>query len=214
MPDSKSKTNIYPTFLSNDVEVIDTSTLYNGFFKLVKYQFKHRLFAGGWSDVVERELLTRGQAVALLPYDPVKDQVVMIEQIRVGALGQAQPWQLEIVAGIIDKEESAIEVAKREAVEEAGLNVEQTEHINGFYPSSGGCSERIELFVGKIESPETAGIFGLESENEDIKVHILTRKEAYALVENGTIENASSVIALQWLMLNHKMLRDKWLTRE
>lgn len=214
MSDSKSKSSSYPTFLSDDVEIITIDTAYSGFFKLLKYQFRHRLFAGGWSDVVERELLDRGHAVALLPYDPVTDQVIMVEQIRVGALGQSQPWQLEIVAGIIDKKETPIEVAKREAFEEAGLMVNQIQHINGYYPSAGGCSERIELFIGKVDAPESAGIFGLESENEDIRVHILTRKEAYALVENGTIENAASVITLQWLMLNHKVLRNKWLTRE
>ncbi|GAB7219208.1 ADP-ribose diphosphatase [Vibrio comitans] len=201
----------YPTFHNDDVEILATDTLFKGFFSLVKVKFRHRLFAGGWSEEIERELFERGHAVAMLPYDPVSDQVVMVEQIRVGALGETRPWQLEIVAGMLDKEgEDPIDVAKREAVEEAGLDVTHIEHISGYYPSAGGCSERLELFVGQITAPTSAGVFGLESEGEDIRVHILTREEAYEMVKNGTIENAASIITIQWLMLNHQQLRAQW----
>ncbi|GEA50551.1 ADP-ribose pyrophosphatase [Vibrio inusitatus NBRC 102082] len=204
----------YPTFHNDDVEILTTDTLFKGFFSLVKVKFRHRLFAGGWSEEIERELFERGHAVAMLPYDPVSDQVVMVEQIRVGALGETRPWQLEIVAGMLDKEgEDPIDVAKREAVEEAGLDVTQIEHISGYYPSAGGCSERLELFVGQIKAPTSAGLFGLASEGEDICVHILTREEAYEMVESGTIENAASIIAIQWLMLNHQQLRTQWVVQ-
>ncbi|GEM78372.1 ADP-ribose diphosphatase [Vibrio superstes] len=206
-----SNDSSYPTFHNDDVEILATDTLFKGFFSLVKVKFRHRLFAGGWSEEIERELFERGHAVAMLPYDPVTDQVVMVEQIRVGALGEARPWQLEIVAGMLDKEgEDPIDVAKREAVEEAGLDVTHIKHISGYYPSAGGCSERLELFVGQIKAPTSAGVFGLESEGEDIRVHILTREEAYEMVKNGTIENAASIITIQWLMLNHQQLRAQW----
>lgn len=206
-----SNDSSYPTFHNDDVEILATDTLFKGFFSLVKVKFRHRLFAGGWSEEIERELFERGHAVAMLPYDPVSDQVVMVEQIRVGALGEERPWQLEIVAGMLDKEgEDPIDVAKREAVEEAGLDVTHIEHISGYYPSAGGCSERLELFVGQITAPTSAGVFGLESEGEDIRVHILTREEAYEMVKNGTIENAASIITIQWLMLNHQQLRAQW----
>ncbi|MEZ8965609.1 ADP-ribose diphosphatase [Vibrio breoganii] len=206
-----SNDSSYPTFHNDDVEILATDTLFKGFFSLVKVKFRHRLFAGGWSEEIERELFERGHAVAMLPYDPVTDQVVMVEQIRVGALGEARPWQLEIVAGMLDKEgEDPIDVAKREAVEEAGLDVAHIQHISGYYPSAGGCSERLELFIGQIKAPASAGVFGLESEGEDIRVHILTREEAYEMVKNGTIENAASIITIQWLMLNHQQLRAQW----
>ncbi|MEZ9327875.1 ADP-ribose diphosphatase [Vibrio breoganii] len=206
-----SNDSSYPTFHNDDVEILATDTLFKGFFSLVKVKFRHRLFAGGWSEEIERELFERGHAVAMLPYDPVTDQVVMVEQIRVGALGEARPWQLEIVAGMLDKEgEDPIDVAKREAVEEAGLDVTHIQHISGYYPSAGGCSERLELFIGQIKAPASAGVFGLESEGEDIRVHILTREEAYEMVKNGTIENAASIITIQWLMLNHQQLRAQW----
>ncbi|NMV43128.1 NUDIX domain-containing protein, partial [Vibrio parahaemolyticus] len=108
-------------FTSRDVKVISKETLFEGFFKMVKYRFQHRLFAGGWSGVVEREMFERGHAAAMLPYDPKTDQVVIIEQIRIGALEHEHPWQLEIVAGMIDRDESAEAVIRREAVEEAGI---------------------------------------------------------------------------------------------
>ncbi|GAD80652.1 ADP-ribose diphosphatase [Vibrio ezurae] len=205
----------YPTFHNKDVEVIEKRTLFRGFFSLTQVKFRHRLFAGGWSEEIERELFERGHAVAILPYDPVTDQLVMVEQIRVGALGDTRPWQLEVVAGMLDKDgENPLDVAKRESVEEAGLEVKSIEHISGYYPSAGGCSERIELYIGQIDAPLSGGFFGLESEGEDIRVHVLNREEAYQLVKNGTIENAASIITIQWLMLNHQQLRQQWLTQE
>ncbi|MEZ9926101.1 ADP-ribose diphosphatase, partial [Vibrio breoganii] len=91
-----------------------------------------------------------------------------------------------------------------------GLDVTHIQHISGYYPSAGGCSERLELFIGQVKAPASAGVFGLESEGEDIRVHILTREEAYEMVKNGTIENAASIITIQWLMLNHQQLRAQW----
>ncbi|CAM2814843.1 ADP-ribose diphosphatase [Vibrio rarus] len=209
MPNS----SIYPTFDRSDVDIIETKTVYKGFFSLAEVKFRHRLFAGGWSEIISRELFERGDAVAMLPYDPVSDQVVLVEQIRVGALLGEQPWQLEIVAGMQDKSaENAIDVVKRESVEEAGLSVDNVEPICSYYPSAGGCSERLQLFIGKVNAPESGGVFGLESEGEDILVHILTREEAYKLVENGIIENAASIITIQWLMLHHQQLRERWLS--
>lgn len=128
-------------FTSRDVKVISKETLFEGFFKMVKYRFQHRLFAGGWSGVVEREMFERGHAAAMLPYDPKTDQVVIIEQIRIGALEHEHPWQLEIVAGMIDRDESAEAVIRREAVEEAGIQVGRVVPVTSYYPSAGGCSK-------------------------------------------------------------------------
>jgi len=197
-------------FDSKDVEIISKEPLFNGFFKMTKVAFRHQLFSGGWSEVIERELFERGHAVALLPYDPKTDQVVLIEQIRVGALESSAPWQYEIVAGMIDKDESAEQVAVREANEEAGITVAHLEKISHFYPSSGGCTERIDVFVGCVDASKAEGIHGLEDENEDIQVHVVSREEAYALVNRGIIENAASIIALQWLELNVSRLRSQW----
>lgn len=197
-------------FSTDDVEIISKETLFQGYFKMVKYRFKHRLFAGGWSQVIEREMFDRGHAAALLPYDPETDQVVLVEQIRVGALEHKQPWQLEIVAGIIDAGEVAEDVARREATEEAGIEVERLAKVTSYYPSSGGCSERLDVYVGEVDASTAYGIHGLDYEGEDIRVHVVTREQAYQWVQDGRFENGASIIALQWLQLNYQRLRVEW----
>lgn len=198
----------------NDVKIMSKLPLYNGFFNMIKYTFRHRLFAGGWSEPIEREMFERGHAAALLPYDPKSDSVVLIEQVRVGVLEDHSPWQLEIVAGIIDPGETAEQVVVREAEEEAGVDIQRIEKITSYLPSSGGCSERLDVFIGEVNSELASGIHGLEEEGEDIRVHVVSRQQAYSWVESGKIENGASIIALQWLELNHQRLRSCWLTRD
>ncbi|MBE4588770.1 ADP-ribose diphosphatase [Vibrio navarrensis] len=200
-------------FTPNDVDVLDKETLFKGFFKMVKYRFRHKLFAGGWSNVIEREMFERGHAAAMLPYDPVRDEVVLIEQIRVGALEHNHPWQMEIVAGMIDRDESAEEVVRREAEEEAGISVKNIHAIVSYYPSAGGCSEKLDVFIGEVDAPQASGIHGLDYEDEDIRVHVMSRSQAYDLVREGKIENGASIIALQWLELNHLQLKSQWLEK-
>ncbi|MCR9422841.1 ADP-ribose diphosphatase [Vibrio sp. RM-69-4] len=200
----------YNIFTPQDVEVISKETLFQGFFRMVKYRFKHKLFEGGWSEEIEREMFERGHAAAMLPYDPARDEVVIIEQIRVGALEHAHPWQLEIIAGVIDPNETSEQVIRREAMEEAGIEVNRIEKISSYYPSSGGCSELLDVFVGEIDATQAKGVHGLDYEGEDIKVHVMSREEAYRLVKNGQIENGASIIALQWLELNYQQLQLQW----
>lgn len=195
-------------FSRDDVEVLAEEPLYQGFFSMVKYRFRHRLFAGGWSQPLDREMFERGHAAAMLPYDPHTDQVVLVEQFRVGAMAaDCSPWQLEIVAGIIEPGEQADDVVRRESVEEAGVEVGSLHKITRYLSSSGGCSETLDIFVGEIDSTTAQGIHGLEEEGEDIKVHVVSREDAYQWVESGKIENAASIIALQWLQLNYTRLQ-------
>ncbi|WP_318433634.1 ADP-ribose diphosphatase [Photobacterium leiognathi] len=197
------------SFGMEDVDILAKETVYQGFFKMVKYRFRHKLFAGGWSGEISREMFERGHAAALLPYDPITDEVVLIEQFRVGAMAAGcEPWQLEIVAGMIDhQDESAEDVVKREAVEEAGLTVAELEQVTRYLSSSGGCSEMLDIFVGTVDSTQAGGIHGLAEESEDIRVHVVSREQAYEWVESGKIENAASIIALQWLQLNYSRLQ-------
>ncbi len=201
-----------PQFTSKDVKIISKETLFQGFFQMVKYTFKHKLFDGGWSQPVERELFERGHAAAMLPYDPARDEVVLIEQIRVGALEHESPWQLEIVAGIMDADEKTEELVRREAMEEAGLEVTNIASVASYYPSAGGCSEKLDVFVGQVSSLGAGGVYGLEYENEDIRALVMNRSDAYALIAEGKIENGASIVALQWLELNHEKLRTEWLS--
>jgi len=136
--------------------------------------------------------------------------VVLIEQIRVGALEHAHPWQFEIVAGIIDTDEDAEGLIRREAMEEAGLDVKKVQSVVSYYPSAGGCSEKLDVFVGQVSTLGAGGIYGLEYENEDIKAHVVSRSEAYSMIETGKIENGASIIALQWLELNYQRLQQQW----
>ena len=197
-------------FTRQDVEIISKETLFQGFFKMIKYRFKHKLFEGGWSETIEREMFERGHAAAMLPYDPVRDEVVLIEQIRVGALEHDNPWQLEIIAGMIDREEDAESVVRREAVEEAGISVDQLEKVTSYYPSSGGCSEKLDVYVGQVDASTANGIHGLDYEGEDIRVHVVSRQQAYQWVIDGKFENGASIIALQWLELNQQRLKRQW----
>ncbi|WP_318442190.1 ADP-ribose diphosphatase [Photobacterium leiognathi] len=197
------------SFGMEDVDILAKETVYQGFFKMVKYRFRHKLFAGGWSGEISREMFERGHAASLLPYDPITDEVVLIEQFRVGAMAAGcAPWQLEIVAGMIDhQDESDEDVVKREAVEEAGLTVAELEKVTRYLSSSGGCSEMLDIFVGTVDSTQAGGIHGLAEESEDIRVHVVSREQAYEWVESGKIENAASIIALQWLQLNYSRLQ-------
>ncbi|APS28476.1 ADP-ribose diphosphatase [Pectobacterium brasiliense] len=199
------------TFTKDDVEIIARETLYDGFFSLERYRFRHRLFNGGMSDEVSREIFERGHAVVLLPYDPVRDEVVLIEQIRIAAYDtSASPWLFELVAGMIEPGESHEEVARREAEEEAGLRVGRCRPIINYLASPGGTSERLAVIVGEVDTRTAKGIHGLAEENEDIRVHVVSRKQSYQWVEEGIVDNAASVIALQWLALHHEELKREW----
>ncbi|AJZ91219.1 ADP-ribose diphosphatase [Cedecea neteri] len=199
------------TFAKKDVEIIARETLYRGFFSLDLYRFRHRLFNGEMSGEVRREIFERGHAAVLLPYDPVRDEVVLIEQIRIAAWDTSEtPWLLEMIAGMIEEGESVEDVARREAVEEADLVVGRTKPVLSYLASPGGTSERLSILVGEVDATKAKGIHGLVEENEDIRVHVVSREQAYQCVEEGSIDNAASVIALQWLQLHYEQLRKEW----
>lgn len=199
------------TFSQADVEVVEREECFRGFYKLDRLHLRHRMFAGGMGKLINRELFVRHDAVCVLPYDPRRDEVVLIEQFRIGALDKsANPWLLELVAGLIDKDEQPEEVARREAMEEAGLTLGALWPISVYYPSPGGSDERVHLFVGRCDSVGAGGIHGLEEEGEDIRVHVLSFEDALARVRDGRIDNAASIMALQWLALNRDEVRGLW----
>ncbi|MCK7072511.1 ADP-ribose diphosphatase [Enterobacter roggenkampii] len=199
------------TFAKNDVEIIARETLYSGFFSMDLYRFRHRLFNGEMSGEIRREIFERGHAAVLLPFDPVRDEVVLVEQIRIAAYDVSEsPWLLEMVAGMIEEGETVEDVARREALEEAGLLVGRTKPVLSYLASPGGTSERLSIMVGEVDATTAEGIHGLADENEDIRVHVVSREQAYQWVEEGKIDNAASVIALQWLQLHYQTLRNEW----
>lgn len=192
-------------------EVLAKETVYNGFFRLESYTLRHTLFRGGWSKPITRELFRRGNCVAVLLYDPDRDEVVIIEQFRVGAVYQPdRTWLLEIVAGAIEEGETAEDVAYRESVEEAGCEIEELLEIQQFYTTPGGCSERITLFCGRVDSSSVGGVHGLKEEDEDILVSAIKADEVFQMLEAGRIESGIPIIAIQWLYINRDRLRAKW----
>lgn len=192
-------------------EVLEKETVYQGFFRLEQYTLKHTLYKGGWSQPITRELFRRGNCVAVILYDPDRDEVVLIEQFRVGAVHQPQrAWLMEIVAGAIEEGETAEEVAFREAVEEAGCEIKELLEIQQFYTTPGGCSERITLFCGRVDSSGVGGVHGLVEEDEDIHVTAVKSAEVFRMLEDGKIESGIPIIAIQWLYIHRDSLRARW----
>ena len=178
-------------------------TLFEKYFRLDEYSLSHELFGGGDSSVFTREIFERGSVVAVLPYDPERRKVVLIEQFRAGAIEDPDgPWLIESVAGVIEPGESTQQVALRECVEEAGCEIRQLEIISQYYVSPGGTSEHCSLYCGLVDSDGVAGIHGLADENEDIRVMVVDTQEAFAWVRAGRIRSSATIIALQWLELN------------
>ncbi len=197
--------------MDKDFKILHKEIIYQGFFRVEKYRLKHTLFGGGWSSEITRELFRRGCCVAVLLYDPAADKVVLIEQFRAGAiLRPEKAWLIEIVAGAIEEGETAEEVAYRESLEEAGCAIQQLMVINEFYTTPGGSSEWITLFCGKVDSAEVGGIHGLDHEDEDIWVRTVDFAQAYLMLQNGEIDSAIPIIAIQWLALNREKLRQDW----
>lgn len=194
-------------FSRDDVQLLKDDSGYNGFFKIRKFTLKHRLFKGGWSDEVSRELFVREPAVGVIIFDPKLDAVMLVEQFRIGAYAAGgQPWCTELVAGIVEAGESAQDVAQREAVEEAGAQIESLELISEYYSSPGGSSERLTLFCGLANLDGLGGIHGVAAEHEDIRASVVPFADAVAMLASGKICNAATIIAMQWLQLNHQRL--------
>ena len=192
-------------------EIIEKLVPYNGFFKMEKYRLKHELFAGGEGAEIVRELLQRGDAAAVLPYDPQMDAVVLVEQFRIGAINDSNgPWIIETIAGMAEPNESPEELVVREAIEEADCKVSDLTAICEYYCSPGGCSEKIHLFCGRTDASQLGGIHGCPDEGEDIKVHVVPFNELQKRLFNGELKTAMTLIAVQWLVMNRDKLRNCW----
>lgn len=186
--------------------------VFDGYFKVDRYTVTYEQFSGGMGQSITREVFERGHAACVLPYDPVTDRVVLIEQFRAGALaaGDPDPWLIETVAGMIDPGETAESVARREAQEEAGLIVTALEPLGTPYMSPGGTSERIALFAGRCDASQAGGIHGLDAEGEDIRVFTVSAEEAVAMVHDGRIDNAMTALAVLRFDFKRAALRAAW----
>ena len=178
-------------------------TLFKKYFQLDEYLVSHELFEGGTSQRFTREIFERGSAVAVIPYDPIRRQVVFIEQFRIGALNEGDhPWLIECVAGIIEENESVEDVARRETLEETGCQVKQLIPAHHYYVSPGGSTETCTIFCGIVDAPEHDSVHGLPHENEDIRVFSVASSQAFDWLSSGKINNSMTLIALHWLQIN------------
>jgi ADP-ribose pyrophosphatase len=194
-----------------DYEILETEAVYRGFLKLNRYRLRHELYLGGESETLVRERLEGLRAASVLLYDPRLDQVVLVEQFRIGALDrEAVPWVLETVGGFVPDEEADEAVARREAVEEANCEIGRIEQICEFMVSPGISVDRIVLFCGEVDSSQAAGVHGLDHEGEDIRVVVMKADEAIAELYSGRANSTSILITLQWLAMNRTALRERW----
>jgi ADP-ribose pyrophosphatase len=180
-----------------DYEIISKRSLHEGFFAMHEYTVEHDRFAGD-SQQIRRENMERGDAVAMLLYDPQVDEVLLLEQFRIGpAVRKDNPWLIEIVAGMIDAGESEEKAVLREAEEEAGYSPYEACFLGRYYTTPGGCSERIDLFLGLVDkqSPVSNG-GGMDEEHEDIRSFWITREQAMQWLAQGKINSGAPMLAL------------------
>lgn len=190
------------------VEIIERKTGFRGHFQVDVLRLRHSLFRGGMGPEIRREVLKRGHAVLVLPYDPRRDEVVLIEQFRVAPYETGdEAWMIEAIAGLIEPGEAMADVVRREALEEAGLTLDNVEQLMTVYTSPGAMTEQITVFHTLVDATTADGIHGVADEGEDIRVVVLPYEEAIAAMNEGRITSGPTVIALQWLALNRERIR-------
>ena len=185
-------------------KITKKENLYSGFFELNKIEFKHQKHDGSWSNIVEREIFSGAQVASLLPYDPIRKEILLIKQIRCSILSKFdEDYLYEIVAGMIDKDEIPEESAKRECLEETGCYVKKIIPIQSYFPAPGSSESYYHLFIGEINSFDGERIMGLKSENEDILVKAYKVDEVRKMLLENKIKNGITLVALQWFFLEY-----------
>ncbi len=189
------------TYTHHDVEIQSRELVFRGFVQVEKVSLRHRLFQQtGYTPLIQRELIRRKEAAGVLIYDDLQQKFALIEQFRVGAMDDpVSPWQLEIIAGVLDGDESPESCIRRESLEESGCELNEIELIFSFYPSAGACDEVFHLYVAQATLPKEGGIFGMPDEGENIKLHIIDYAQLKNLLNGQRLRNAPVIMALQWL---------------
>ena len=193
--------------MSSDVEVVERTRMHQGYASVDRIRLRHRLFAGGWSGAITRELIERGHAVGVLPYDPTRDEVVLIRQFRVGAWGAGcDPWMVETVAGIIEEGETPEQVARRETLEECGCTLTALHRVCDYLASPGVMTECITLYCGITDASGTGGIFGLDHEGEDVQAFTASLRDVWTDVQAGRMMDAKVMLLVNWIWQNRESL--------
>jgi ADP-ribose pyrophosphatase len=198
------------TYNSDEVKIQSREYLFRGFIQVEKVSLQHRLFnQTEYTPILQRELIHRPEAAGVLIYDDAQQKFALIEQFRVGAMDDSDSaWQLEIIAGVLDGDESPESCIRRESLEESGCEIDELEHLFSFYPSAGACSELFHLYSAQAHLPEQGGVFGMPDEGENIQLHLIDYSEVTHLLSNGRLRNAPVIMALQWLQQHTKTTRN------
>lgn len=196
--------------MSLDWKIHQKELKYDGHFKVTQYKLSHEKYDGSTTPTLQRELVGRNDAVAMVAYDPLTDELVFVEQFRMGAVSEEHPWLTEIVAGLIEPNETPEEVTIRECQEEIGCKPSELIRIGGFYTSPGGFSEWIHLYIGKISVAEISTSGGLDDEDEDIKVIVVPASDVSYMISTGEIRSAIGIIGLQWFLINYENIKQQW----
>lgn len=202
--------DLTPPFTRDDIEILQRERVYQGFFALDRIRLRHRLYAGGWSRPLSREMFIRTPAVGVLLYDPVHDLIGLVEQVRMGAYAEdLSPWCLEVVAGMVEAGETTAAVARREVQEETGLTVTDLEYLCDYIASPGGSTEKMYLYCACVDLADAGGIHGLAHEGEDIRLRVLDADKVFGALYQGRFNNAASLISLQWLQMQRSRLQQE-----
>ena len=189
--------------MSSNFKVTNKKNLYDGFFKMNEISLKYKKYDGSWSNEIKRELFGGAQVSAVLPYDPIKKKIVLIQQFRPGTISKnTNNYLNEIVAGIIDAGESPEIAAKRECLEETGYKIKKLTPIQGYFPAPGSSESFYHLFLGEVDSKNGKKIMGLYKENEDILVKSFDINQVKKMLQEGKFVNGLTLIAIQWFFLN------------
>lgn len=181
-------------------ELIDRRSAYSGFFRLEQIRLRHEVFTGGMTPVLVREIVSRSDIVAVLPYDPARDRILLIEQFRAGAYMSGRPaWLYETVAGMIEPGEMPGDAAVRETKEEIGTELARADPIGTYFLAPHQSPDRVHLFLGRIDSERAHEFGGLAREGEDVRVARFSRQEAIDLARTDKIKSPWTLIALLWL---------------
>ncbi len=196
--------------VTRDVEIVAQRYPYTNYFSVMDHSLKFRRFDGSMSQVVQRAGFVGGDAATVLPYDPEIDAVLLLEQFRAGPFyrGDPHPWTLEPVAGRLDPGEDAEACLRREAIEEAGLEIGRMHHIADYYPSPGAVTEFVYSYIGEARLSGRGGeVGGVEGEHEDIRSHVVPFETFMDLVASGEANTAPLIMSAFWLSQNRARLR-------
>ena len=195
-----------------DIELVGEEIGFARFMRVDVVRFRHRLFSGAWSGERVYDVMRRGDAVAILLYDPERDCVVLVEQFRLPPLYVGMsPWLVEVVAGLAESGESLDAVARRETTEETGLDpIGELLPVQRYLPTPGATDEAVMLFCGRVDAGAADGIHGVAEENEELRIVVKSLAEIEAMLDAGQIETGHTLIALYWLLRHRDRLRREW----